>query len=464
MLSRLGLGAAFLLESAGALRSFSRWTLLGSHPIARFTSRGGLNRFHWMSRGQKWSWKEEPPAALRRVMAAFPAPEPDAETPFAGGAVGMFSYELGRRLLPLSPRAEDDLGLFDLSFYFFDRFLLFDRARGRAWAIAYARGESALEARREARLRAEVLTGAVQGSDARSRGFRLAEAGSDPLPIRASLPADAYRCAVGRCIEQILEGEAYELCLTGRFETEYAGDPLGLYRVLRRDNPAPFAALLRFPEATLVAASPERFLKLSGDGLAEARPIKGTRPRGPSPAADAALRAELEASEKDRAENTMIVDLLRNDLSRVCEPGSVSVPELCVVEDYATVFQMVSTITGRMAPDRDRFDLLASAFPGGSMTGAPKIAAMRILERLEPVVRGYYSGAFGYLGFDGRADLSMTIRSVQLLGRRALVGAGGAVLAASDPDEEWKEALVKLRGPMEALARAQGMCYEEPGT
>ncbi len=455
MLAALGGGSAFILESAGESRSFARWSLLGSHPVARFLSRGGTNRFHWISRGQSWTWDESPLDALRRAMAAFPPPVPLEGLPFTGGAVGVLSYELGRVLLPVPPRARDDLDLPELSFYFFDRCLLFDREEGLAWSLAYARGDSAKEAEAEAKIKAQLLAESVAG--AKPCDEHGPRSGEGILPLQASLDADAYRRSVDRCLREIHEGEAYELCLTGRFETEYDGDPLALYRELRRNNPAPYAGMLRYPEATLISSSPERFLKVDSRGGVEARPIKGTRPRGRTPAEDAVLRSELETSRKDRAENTMIVDLLRNDLTRVCELGSVDVPQLCVIEDYPTVFQMVSTITGRLAEGRDRFDLLASAFPGGSMTGAPKIAAMKILEELEPCVRGYYSGAMGYLGFDGAMDLSMVIRAVQLLGKRALVGAGGAVVAASEAGAEWREALTKARSPLQAIAHAQGL-------
>ncbi len=455
MLAALGGGSAFLLESAGESRSFARWSLLGTHPVARFLSRAGTNRFHWISRGQSWTWDESPLDALRRAMATFPTPKPLDGLPFAGGAVGVLSYELGRMLLPVPPRARDDLDLPELSFYFFDRCLLFDRSEGQAWSLAYARGASENEAEKEATIKAKLLAESV--ADITAIETEEPKGSGETLELHAMLGADEYRARVDRCIREIHEGEAYELCLTGRFEAEYSGDPLKLYRELRRGNPAPYAGMLRYPEASLISSSPERFLKVDARGEVEARPIKGTRPRGRSPVEDAALRSELEKSRKDRAENTMIVDLLRNDLTRVCEIGSVEVPQLCAIEDYPTVFQMVSTIRGRLAEGRDRFDLLASAFPGGSMTGAPKIAAMKILEEMEPCVRGYYSGAMGYLGFDGAMDLSMVIRAVQLVGKRALVGAGGAVVAASEAEAEWREALTKARSPLQALARAQGL-------
>ncbi|MCP4550026.1 MAG: aminodeoxychorismate synthase component I [bacterium] len=451
-------GSLFLLDSAGPAGELSRWSLLGSHPVARFASSDGINRFHWHSRGQNFTWQGDPLAALRQVLAAFPKTTPRADIPFAGGAVGVFAYELGRRILPLQPSAEDDLELPDISLFFYDRCLLFDHAEHRMMAVGWARGRDEMDAEREATLKAGLLAEELRSL--------LAENGADSatpptarggaLPCSPSVCANDYRAAVTRCREEIREGNAYELCFTGRFEAPFSDDPRALYRELKKINPAPFAAFLRHPEMTLISSSPERFLKMDAWGRIEARPIKGTRPRGRVAAEDEKLRLELENSEKDRAENVMIVDLLRNDLHRVCIPGSVDVPDLCVIEEYSSVFQMVSSITGQLHPDLDRCDLLASSFPGGSMTGAPKIAAMDILEELEPRVRGNYSGCLGYLGFDGSLDLSIVIRSIQLINGRAVVGAGGAVVYDSDPEDEWREALHKADAPLRALAGVQG--------
>jgi anthranilate/para-aminobenzoate synthase component I len=214
----------------------------------------------------------------------------------------------------------------------------------------------------------------------------------------------------------------------------------------------PFASYLELPEVSVVGASPERFLRVEPDGRVESRPIKGTRPRGRDPVEDGRLREELARSEKDRAENLMIVDLVRNDLGRVCAAGSVEVPGLFAIEDYASVFQMVSTVRGRLAPGRDALDLVRASFPPGSMTGAPKIAAIRLLDRLERGRRGIYSGAIGWLDARGGADLSVVIRTLVVRGSRALVQVGAGIVADSDPAAEWRESLDKARAPLEALA------------
>jgi anthranilate/para-aminobenzoate synthase component I len=235
----------------------------------------------------------------------------------------------------------------------------------------------------------------------------------------------------------------------------FEGSALALYRSLRRENPAPFAAYLELPDVCVVGSSPERFLKLAPDRGVESRPIKGTRPRGATPDRDAALAEALVTSPKDRAENLMIVDLVRNDLGRVCETGSVRVPELMQVEAYATVFQLVSTVVGRLRSDRDAVDLVRACFPPGSMTGAPKIAAMRIAGALEPVRRGIYSGAIGYLDVRGGLDLSVVIRSLLVKAGRAYLHVGGAVVADSDPRAEYEETLDKARALRAALERAR---------
>jgi para-aminobenzoate synthetase component I len=463
LLDRLGEGSLFLLESAGDLAG-GRWSILGGRPTARFVSRSGENRFEWLQRERTHAWTEEPLVALRRALAAFPSLPADPDLPFTGGAVGLFSYELGRRLLPIQARATNDLDLPEISLYFHEQVLLFDHHRDRIHALVTARGSSEEAAQESAAAELEGFVESIRCAlvePAPGPGEHPQNPDADPLPLNATLDAEAYRRAVSICREEILAGEAYELCLTGRFEALYDGDPVALYRSLRRENPAPYASFFRHPEGLLLGSSPERFLRLAPDGRVEARPIKGTRPRGRDEVEDRSLREELAASPKDRAENVMIVDLLRNDLHRVCTPGSVEVGELCAVETHPGVFQMVSTIEGELRAGLDRCDLLAATFPGGSMTGAPKIAAMNILETLEPTVRGWYSGCQGYLGFDGGMDLSIVIRGIQLLGKRALVGAGGAVVYDSDPEAEWQEALHKAAAPLRALALAAGKLAPE---
>ncbi|MFJ2507050.1 chorismate-binding protein [Arthrobacter citreus] len=273
-----------------------------------------------------------------------------------------------------------------------------------------------------------------------------------------------YLAKVRRAQEEIREGNSYEICLTTALEASLPGplspqQVLELYGAMRRRSPAPFASLLRVGGTALLGTSPERFLRISAGGDLRAEPIKGTRPRGSTPAEDEGLRRDLLESTKDRAENIMIVDLMRNDLSRLAVPGTVTVPRLCVVESYATVHQLVSTIDARLAPGASRAEAVAAAFPAGSMTGAPKVSTMEILDRLEAAPRGFYSGVLGYFSLTGAADLSVVIRTLELRpdgsgGTSLSLGVGGAVTSGSDPETEWEEVRTKSRGVLGALGSA----------
>jgi para-aminobenzoate synthetase len=282
---------------------------------------------------------------------------------------------------------------------------------------------------------------------------RLADPPAEPVVFRCGRGREQYLADIARCQAALAAGESYEVCLTDQISTAASPDPFTLYRLLRRTNPAPFAAYLKLGELAIVSSSPERFLSVDRDRRVEARPIKGTAPRAADPARDEALREELRSDEKTFAEHLMIVDLLRNDLGRVCEVDSVRVPELMVVEPYATVHQLVSTITGTLEGGRTPVECVRACFPGGSMTGAPKLRTMSIIDDVERVARGVYSGALGYFGFDGSVDLSIVIRTIVLRPGATTIGAGGAIVMQSDPAEEFDELLLKARAPMAAIAR-----------
>jgi aminodeoxychorismate synthase component I len=458
---------AFLLDSALVDGRLGRHSFLGGRPAAVLTGRRvagsdpgmDLELTTWKSPAGRVSdpptvavFRGDPFAALRDLREAYGSSLPAAAppgVPFTGGLVGYFGYEAGYAIERLPDTGRDDLQLPDLAFGVYDEVLAHDHASGRTTLHLIDRGGGD-GAEQLAWWRDRI--GRFESRDLPPVPDSRSQAG--PLPAwTAQLDRDAYCAAVQRCRDHIIRGDVFEVCLTNRLEMDLPGDPWRLYQALRAVNPAPFAAWLQFPGFRVVSASPERFLKLDAERMVESRPIKGTRPRGATPAEDGRLRAELAGSAKDRAENIMIVDLVRNDLGRVAEVGSVAVPELRVIEDYATVFQMVSTVTCRLRPDRDALDLVRACFPGGSMTGAPKIEAMKIIDGLEPTKRGVYSGAIGYLDHAGAMDLSIVIRTLVCKDGRCTLGSGGAVVADSDPAAEYQETLDKAA----ALIRAVGL-------
>lgn len=270
------------------------------------------------------------------------------------------------------------------------------------------------------------------------------------LPLRSNFTHGEYIRAVETAREYITSGEIYQVNLSQRFEGHLTTHPCDLYQRLRTINPAPFAACLNCDDVTVLSASPERFLRLDGDRM-ETRPMKGTRPRGRSAAEDTALARDLQDSIKDRAENVMIVDLERNDLGKVCRFGTVYVSELCTLERYPTVFQLTSCVEGRLADGKNRIDLLEACFPGGSITGAPKIRAMEIIDELEPTRRGVYTGSVGYLSFSGQMDLNIVIRTILVKNGRVYLQAGGGIVYDSEPEAEYQETLHKASALFQAL-------------
>jgi len=406
---------------------------------------------------------------LRRL-ARGPASdnEPERGTasgpPFLGGLVGYLGYDLGVAFEPRRLRARDDQGLPLMRLGLHDWVVAWDRATGRAWLGGRALdGDTARLGPRLAEVR-DRLQGAIAtfarpplDPGPEHPGF---DSGGD-LRFVSSLDRPAFEARVEEIRAAIAAGEIYQANLSRRLEAPFAGDPWPLFRRLRTGDPALFAAYLDLgPDAggrprAIASASPAPFLATDAAGHVVSDPIKGTRPRGRTRAEDRALAGELLASAKDRAENTMIVDVLRNDIGRVCRPGSVRVPRLCRLERTAAVQHLVSTVTGQLLPGRDPFDLLSAAFPGGSITGAPKLRAMEILERLETVRRGPYTGALGWIGPDGAMATSIIIRTFVADGRRLSLNVGGGITWRSDPAAEWAETVAKAHGPLDAIGGAE---------
>jgi para-aminobenzoate synthetase component I len=450
-------GTPWLLESALPLPGIGRYSFAGADPYLVVRCRGldiELECRRAIHEGLMIGASHERGAALAALRDLLPAaPDEHCALPFCGGAVGVLGYELAEQLDVHRLHGANDLALPDAVWLFVDASIGFDHERGSAQIVGLGCARDPAAARERAAQAAQRL---AQQLAREPRRARRPTARAAAQGLRSELDVATYRKAVEAIADGIAAGELYQACLTYRVDRAFAGDPWQLYTALRRRDPAPFAAYLELPEVAVVGSSPERFLRVEPTGRVESRPIKGTAPRGADPTADAHAARALAASEKDRAENLMIVDLVRNDLGRVCAPGSVEVPELFAVEPYASVFQLVSTVAGRLRPECSALDAIAAAFPPGSMTGAPKIAAMRALDALESVRRGFYSGALGYLDVRGGADLAVVIRSAFVAGGRAYLHTGGGIVADSEPGAEYAETLAKLRSLLAALDESEG--------
>ena len=453
-----GLPSLVFLDSATDAEHLGRHSFLTADPWSAVRSKALLTQQLVDGR-----WVRVEPDALThaRALLAPHAAEPLADLPpFQGGAAGYLGYDWGATLERVPRPRYDDYALPDVLLGLYDWVIAWDHPAGRAWVISTGipeRGTARTDraARRLTFVKERLTDRRIGGwADSNSTANRLS-APSYPVPgvpgVRSNFTREGYLDAVARVIEYIFAGDIFQANLSQRLEAPLAGTPLELYGRLRRRNPAPFAAFLDCGDVVIASSSPERFLRVHDGRQVETRPIKGTRPRGVGPEHDAALALALAESDKDRAENVMIVDLLRNDLSRVCRPGTVRVPELFAIEHYATVHHMVSTVVGELAPEHDGVDLLRAAFPGGSITGAPKVRAMQIIAELEPTARGAYCGAIGYLSVTGALDTNIVIRTYLVLGRDVYFQVGGGIVADSDPEQEYRETFDKARGLVAAL-------------
>jgi para-aminobenzoate synthetase component 1 len=456
-----------LLDGAQDPDRLGHFSFLMADPAIVVIAKDGRTRIDGEGPPPARAASEDPLLVVRELLAAFRAEALSDLPPFQGGAAGYIGYDYGAWLERLPRPRFDDLAIPDVVLGLYDWVVSWDHRAGRAWLLATGAPERDPDTRaRRARDRVDAI-----GRRLRQPPTRVARPGTSSSPSAHARTVDAprifpapgwrdlwssfsredYLRAVARVREYIVAGDIFQANLSQRFEAPWAGDPCSLYQRLRRINPAPFAAYFETPEFAVVSASPERFIRVDAAGTVETRPIKGTTPRGVSPEHDAHLGRALAESEKDRAENLMIVDLLRNDLSRVCRAGSVRVPELFALEHYSTVHHLVSTVVGELQPGADAIELLRAVFPGGSITGAPKVRAMEIIAELEPSRRGVYCGALGYLSGTGAADTSIVIRTYLVRDGRAYFSAGGGIVADSDPDAEYRETLDKARALIAAL-------------
>jgi para-aminobenzoate synthetase component 1 len=465
----------FFLDSALGDHDLSRFSYIGAEPFFTLKSRGMVMD---IVEGKKVRHqKGNPLEVLAAMLQRHQVSSGTTFVPFIGGAVGYIAYEFGRHTTGLDLSAPDDLGLPELAFNFYRKLLAYDH-RDRRWYVAAADFSTSHGPSVRKRLTADIdkMAAIADGAEpvptavaAKATGEGTVDAVEDdlavvpespmvtdgPYPWRSSLTREQYLDAVRAIQERIGRGDIYQANLTQRFHATLPSSPVQLYQALREVNPAPYGCYLDLGECVIAGQSPELFLSIRGRHV-ETRPIKGTRPRGVTPEEDARLAAELEASAKDRAELVMIADLLRNDLGRICRPGSIEAGDTVRLESFPTVHHLVSVIKGELAAGRTLADVLRATFPGGSITGAPKLKAMEILDGLEPVARGPYTGAMGLLGFDGSVDLNVAIRTFVIRGQDVCFGAGGGIVADSNPDAEYAESLDKARGMLEALARAAG--------
>jgi para-aminobenzoate synthetase component 1 len=412
----------------------SRYDILSARPYVRLVTRGNLTEIHADATELT---RKDPFSLVRQYLS------PDSTCrsflPFCGGAIGYFSYDLARRIERIPVIAQDAERIPDMAIGIYDWAVVVDHLERRAWLVGQGRDpETDLQWGTLVALFSDVA------AERKRAPFRITTS------VTSNMTREVYARSFHRIKRYITEGDCYQVNLAQRFSAQAVGDPWLAYQALRVLNPAPCAAYLSTPYAHVLSASPERFLKVD-DKCVETKPIKGTRPRAGHARLDAERVEALRTSEKDRAENVMIVDLLRNDLSKSCRLGSVKVPRLFDVESFATVHHLVSTITGELRPDRDAIDLLRGSFPGGSITGAPKLRAMQIIEELEPHRRGVYCGAIGYIGFDGNMDMNIGIRTMVLSRGEIRFWAGGGIIADSRLDDEYQETFDKASAMLKLL-------------
>lgn len=425
---------ALFLDSART-DSNGRYSFIGVSPFRMMCCKNGMITI------DDSTLKANPFDELTKALAEFSLKTVPDLPPFQGGIAGMFGYELGSYLEKIPKSAQDDLAFPELMLGFYDLVIAWDHQHQRCWVFSsgFPEKEQANRAKR-AKERLSWVLGFFNQPLSSLTSFTVEDSS-----ILSPFEQHSYETAVKEVIEYIKAGDIFEANISQRFSCKRPTvAPFMLYRKLRDKNPAPFASFMQYDDWVIASASPERFLKLSNKQV-QARPIKGTRPRHTDPLIDKMNADALVNSEKDWAENVMIVDLMRNDISRVCEPHSVKVPQLCGLESFATVHHLVSVVEGTLQQDKNALDLLKATFPGGSITGAPKIRAMEIIAQIEPTLRGPYCGSMGYIGFNGDMDLSITIRTFVMNQDMLTFQTGGAITVDSDPFEEYEETLTKAK-------------------
>ncbi len=425
---------AVFLDSGYPGSHQGRYDIIAAEPACTLVTHGELTVI--TRNGQTLTSTENPFDLVKQQLDLFPNQETGIDDlPFNGGAIGYFSYDLVRRLETLDTTAEDAEHIAEMAVGIYEWAVIVDHQLQKSYLV----GRCDLQKQQDLIRQFSGLP-----PSHKDRAFKVVG------EIRSNMDKGAYVHAFNRIKHYLKEGDSYQVNLAQRFVADCEGDPWTAYQILRKLNAAPFSCYLNLPEVQILSSSPERFLKVT-EGVVETKPIKGTRPRKSDYAEDRQQIKNLEASDKDRAENLMIVDLLRNDISKTCKNGSVKVPMLFDVESYATVHHLVSTVTGILADNQHALDLLKSCFPGGSITGAPKIRAMEIIEELEPNRRGVYCGAIGYIGFNGNMDTNIAIRTLVCSENTIRFWAGGGIVNDSVVEEEYQESFDKAAAMLELL-------------
>jgi len=454
----------YLLESAEQ-GVWSRYSFVGVRTVATLIEQNGQ---------ATWSGHApvglptggDPLTAVRETLRLLHTPRGAGLPPFTSGLVGYLSYDAVRRVERLPDSCIDDLKIPELAFLLASDLAVLDHHNGEVWLVANAinfdnTDERVDEAYADAAARVEAMTELL--IEPTPGGIVSASFDQAALPIRRQRAPEDYQQAVRCAVEEIKAGEAFQIVVSQRFEVDTSADALDIYRVLRLTNPSPYMYLLRLDDFDIVGSSPEALVTVKGT-TAVTHPIAGSKPRGATPAEDAAFEAELLGDPKERAEHVMLVDLGRNDLGRVCEPGTVEVVEFMEVRRYSHIMHLESTVTGTIAPDCTALDVVLAAFPAGTLSGAPKVRAMEIIDELEVTRRGLYGGVVGYLDFAGDADAAIAIRTAVLRGGVAYVQAGGGIVADSDPATEDTETQNKAPAVVRAISVAENFAAVKPHT
>ncbi len=447
---------SFLLESVEGGEKWARYSFLGSRPEVVIRTSGRTVEIVRRGRKETRTFDRDPLQAVQDVLAAY-RPVPDPSLPrFSGGAVGFLGYDVVRYFERVPSREKPGLDLPDVLFMITDTLVIFDNVTHRIKVVsnAHVNGSPVAAAYKDAARKIDLLVRKLK--QGRSSTFKVhrSKKAKKASSLKSNFTQAQYEQAVLKAKEYIKAGDIFQVVPSQRFERRVTVDPFEVYRALRLINPSPYMYFLRCGDATVVGASPEVMVRLEG-GRIELRPIAGTRRRGATEEEDQSLERELLADPKERAEHIMLVDLGRNDVGRVSETGSVHVSELMVIERYSHVMHIVSNVRGHLAPGKDAYDVVRACFPAGTVSGAPKIRAMEIIDELEPTRRGPYAGAVGYFGFSGTMDTCITIRTLVIRDNKAYIQAGGGVVADSVPSAEYQETVNKARAMMRAVEMAE---------